>query len=85
MATSAQITQRADTMLSDARGQAMLDDFVLQWLEIADIPRISRDDAAFTPALRDAMAREITLVFENAVAQPRHQLRASCSRRARRT
>ena len=55
-------------MLSDARGLAMLDDFVLQWLEIADILRISRDDTAFTPALRDAMAREITLVFENAVA-----------------
>ena len=68
LATSAQIMQRADMMLSDPRGQAMLDDFVLQWLEIADISRISRDDATFTPALRDAMAREITLVFENAVA-----------------
>ena len=68
LATSAQIAQRAEMMLSDARGLAMLDDFVLQWLEIADILRISRDDAAFTPALRDAMAREITLVFENAVA-----------------
>ena len=68
LATSAQIAQRAEMMLSDARGLAMLDDFVLQWLEISDILRISRDDAAFTPALRDAMAREITLVFENAVA-----------------
>jgi hypothetical protein len=68
LATSAQIMQRADMMLSDARGQAMADDFVLQWLEIADISRISRDDATFTPALRDAMAREISLVFENAVA-----------------
>jgi hypothetical protein len=68
LATSAQVAQRAETMLSDARGLAMLDDFVLQWLEIADILRISRDDTAFTPALRDAMAREITLVFENAVA-----------------
>ena len=72
-------------MLSDSRGQAMLDDFVLQWLEIADILRISRDDAAFTPALRDAMAREITLVFENAVANRGDQLRRSCSRRTRRT
>ena len=72
-------------MLSDPRGQAMLDDFVLQWLEIADISRISRDDAAFTPALRDAMAREITLVFENAVAQPRPPASASCSRRTRPT
>jgi hypothetical protein len=70
LATPDQITQRAGTMLSDPRGQAMLDDFVLQWLEIADISRISRDDTAFTPALRDAMAREITLVFENAVANP---------------
>jgi hypothetical protein len=68
LATPAQITARAETMLSDPRGVAMLDDFVLQWLEIADILRISRDDAAFTPALRDAMAREITLVFQNAVA-----------------
>jgi hypothetical protein len=68
LSTSAQITQRADMMLSDPRGQAMLDDFVLQWLEIVDISRISRDDATFTPALRDAMAREISLVFENAVA-----------------
>jgi hypothetical protein len=68
LATSDQITQRAQTMLSDPRGRAMLDDFVLQWLEITDISRISRDDTAFTPALRDAMAREITLVFENAVA-----------------
>jgi hypothetical protein len=68
LATQQQIMERAETMLSDARGQAMLDDFVLQWLEIADILRISRDDAAFTPALRDAMAREITLVFQNAVA-----------------
>jgi hypothetical protein len=70
LATAAQIMQRADMMLSDPRGQAMLDDFVLQWLEISDVSRISRDDAAFTPALRDAMAREITLVFENAVANP---------------
>jgi hypothetical protein len=68
LATSAQIMQRAEMMLADPRGLAMLDDFVLQWLQIADILRISRDDAAFTPALRDAMAREITLVFENAVA-----------------
>jgi hypothetical protein len=68
LSTSAQIMQRADMMLSDPRGQAMEDDFVLQWLEIADISRISRDDATFTPALRDAMAREIALVFENAVA-----------------
>jgi len=68
LATAAQITARAETMLSDPRGLAMLDDFVLQWLEIADILRISRDDPAFTPALRDAMAREVTLVFENAVA-----------------
>jgi len=68
LATPDQIMQRAGTMLSDSRGQAMLDDFVLQWLEIADILRISRDDTAFTPALRDAMSREITLVFENAVA-----------------
>jgi hypothetical protein len=35
-----------ETMLSDSRGRAMLDDFVLQWLEIADILRISRDDTA---------------------------------------
>ena len=68
LATPAQIAQQAEVMLSDSRGRAMLDDFVLQWLEIADILRISRDDAAFTPALRDAMASEITLVFENAVA-----------------
>src|SRR4029079_12328822 len=68
LATAAQITARAETVLSDPRGLAMLDDFVLQWLEIADILRISRDDPAFTPALRDAMAREVTLVFENAVA-----------------
>jgi hypothetical protein len=68
LATSDQIMQRAETMLSDGRGKAMLDDFVLQWLEISDIGRISRDDTAFTPALRDAMAREITLLFENAVA-----------------
>jgi hypothetical protein len=68
LSTSAQIMQRADMMLADSRGQAMEDDFVLQWLEIADISRISRDDATFTPALRDAMAREISLVFENAVA-----------------
>jgi hypothetical protein len=70
LATADQITQRAETMLSDSRGQAqaMTDDFVLQWLEISDISRISRDDTAFTTALRDAMAREITLVFENAVA-----------------
>jgi hypothetical protein len=68
LATAAQITQRAEMMLADMRGRAMLDDFALQWLEIADILRISRDDAAFTPALRDAMAREITLVFQNAVS-----------------
>ena len=68
LATPAQIAQQAEVMLSDSRGRAMLDDFVLQWLEIADILRISRDDTAFTPALRDAMASEITLVFENAVA-----------------
>jgi len=70
LATPDQITQRAGAMLADSRGLAMLDDFVLQWLEITDILRVSRDDAAFTPALRDAMAREIGLVFENAVANP---------------
>jgi hypothetical protein len=68
LASPAQVMQRAEMMLADPRGLAMLDDFVLQWLQIADILRISRDDPTFTPALRDAMAREITLVFENAVA-----------------
>jgi hypothetical protein len=68
LATAAQIAQRAEMMLGDARGLVMMDDFVLQWLEIVDIGRISRDDAAFTPALRDAMSKEITLVFENAVS-----------------
>jgi hypothetical protein len=44
-----------------------MDDSVLQWLEITDISRVSRDDTAFTPALRDAMRKETTLVFESAV------------------
>jgi hypothetical protein len=68
LSTPAQIMQRTEMMLSDPRGVVMLDDFVLQWLKIADISRISRDDAAFTPQLRDAMAREITLIFQNAVS-----------------
>jgi hypothetical protein len=46
----------------------MADDFVLQWLEITDILRISRDDPTFTTSLRDAMSREITLLFENFIA-----------------
>ena len=70
LATAEQIMQRTELMLSDTRGQAMLDDFVLQWLEIGDVLRISRDDPTFTPALREAMAREISLLFENAVANP---------------
>ncbi|MEO8212409.1 MAG: DUF1592 domain-containing protein, partial [Myxococcales bacterium] len=68
LATGEQIKQRTEMMLADPRGLLMLDDFVLQWLEIIDVLRISRDDPAFTPALRDAMAKEITLVFENAVS-----------------
>ena len=61
-----QIKRQAEAMLADPRAQPMLDDFALQWLEIEDIQRISRDDAAFTPALRDAMMKETTLTFENA-------------------
>ena len=54
-----QITQRAETMLSDSRGQAMLDDFVLQWLEISDIqPHLARRHGVHDRAARrDGPAR----------------------------
>lgn len=65
--TPEKIMAQAETMLADARGNAMSDDFVLQWLEIDAISRISRDDPAWTPALRDAMMKETQLTFESAV------------------
>jgi len=67
LGTPGAIMQQTETMLADARARPMMDDFVLQWLEIADISRVSRDDSAFTPALRDAMEKEVSLIFENAV------------------
>ena len=69
LASPEQITAQARAMLADPRGLAMLDSFALEWLDIADITRVSRDmRPEFTPALRDAMAREAQLMMENAVA-----------------
>ncbi|MFZ5896587.1 MAG: DUF1592 domain-containing protein [Myxococcota bacterium] len=65
--TPEKIMSQAEAMLADPRGNAMADDFVLQWLQIDAISRISRDDPAWTPALRDAMMKETQLTFESAV------------------
>ncbi|MGC4094100.1 MAG: DUF1592 domain-containing protein [Polyangiaceae bacterium] len=65
--TPEKIMAQTESMLADPRGVAMSNDFVLQWLEIDAISRISRDDASWTPALRDAMMKETQLTFQNAV------------------
>ncbi|HWA74315.1 MAG TPA: DUF1592 domain-containing protein [Polyangiaceae bacterium] len=65
--TSEKIMAQAESMLADARGNQVADDFVLQWLQIDAISRISRDDSAWTPALRDAMMKETELTFEGAL------------------
>lgn len=65
--TPEKLMAQAEAMLADPRGNAMSDDFVLQWLEIDAISRISRDDPAWTPALRDAMMKETQLTFESAI------------------
>ena len=56
------LTQQVQRMLADPRAEALLENFVGQWLKLRELEEAAPQDAAFDEALREAMRLE-TLNF----------------------
>jgi len=68
------LTREVQRMLADPRGDAMVQNFVGQWLKLRQLDEVAPQDAAFDPALRDAMRQETLLFFESLVHEDRNLL-----------
>lgn len=62
-------------MLADPRAQALVDNFVGQWLNLRELEEVAPQDAAFDPALREAMRQETLLFFQSLVREDQNLLR----------
>jgi len=68
------LTKQVHRMLADRRSVHFLDDFVEQWLQVRNIHSRAPDRRRFPdfdPTLREAMARETELFFEDQVREDR--------------
>ena len=61
-------------MLADPRADALVDNFVGQWLKLRQLDEITPQDTAFDPALREAMKQETLLLFQSMVREDKNLL-----------
>ena len=59
------LEQEVQRMLADPRADALLQNFVGQWLKLRELEDATPQDPAFDPALRDAMRLETLHFFES--------------------
>jgi hypothetical protein len=61
-------------MLADPRAEALIENFVGQWLNLRQLEEVAPQEPAFDPALREAMRRETLLFFKSLVREDRNLL-----------
>ena len=68
LATADQVAEQAGRLLADPRSDAVLDRFVEQWLLVANVVNVPKDETVypgFDAAIRAAMREETRAVFRN--------------------
>jgi hypothetical protein len=71
---SAVLAGEVQRMLTDPRAEALVDNFVGQWLKLRQLDEITPQDTAFDPALRQAMKQETMLLFQSMVREDKNLL-----------
>lgn len=61
-------------MLADPRAEALVDNFVGQWLKLRELNEVDPQDPAFDQALREAMRQETLYFFRGLVRENRNML-----------
>ncbi len=72
--TAEQLEAEVERMLGDAKSQALVKNFLGQWLQLRDLDALSPDPqrfASFDGKLRTAMRRETEMLFANIMAEDR--------------
>ncbi len=75
--TPEQLAAQVDRMLADPKAEALVKNFVGQWLQLRDLERLSPDPklfSTFDEPLRQSMRRETELLFKHIMAEYRSVL-----------
>jgi hypothetical protein len=68
------LAREVERMLADPRAEALVQNFVGQWLNLRQLEEVSPQDTAFDPALREAMQLETLRFFQSLVREDRNLL-----------
>jgi len=68
------LAQEVQRMLADPRAEALVENFVGQWLKLRELDQAAPQDTAFDPALREAMRLETLHFFQSLVRENRNLL-----------
>jgi hypothetical protein len=68
------LAREVKRMLADPRAEALVENFVGQWLKLRGLEEAAPQDPAFDSALREAMRRETMLLFQSLVREDRNLL-----------
>ena len=68
------LSQQVQRMLTDPRAEALMENFVGQWLNLRELEEVEPQDAAFDDALREAMRQETLLFFQSLVHEDKNLL-----------
>lgn len=68
------LTQEVERMLADPRAEALVGNFVGQWLKLRELDQAAPQDTAFDPALREAMRLETLNFFQSLVRDNKNLL-----------
>jgi mono/diheme cytochrome c family protein len=68
------LAQEVLRMLADPRAEALVENFVGQWLKLRELEEVAPQDAAFDPALRQAMRLETLHFFQSLVREDKNLL-----------
>jgi mono/diheme cytochrome c family protein len=68
------LEQQVQRMLADPRASALVENFAGQWLRLRELDQAAPQDAAFNPALRDAMKQETLMLFQSLAREDKNLL-----------
>jgi hypothetical protein len=68
------LAREVERMLADPRADALVENFVGQWLQLRKLEEAAPQDTAFDPALREAMRQETLYLFQSLVLEDRNLL-----------
>jgi hypothetical protein len=68
------LEREVQRMLADPRADALVENFVGQWLKLRELEQVVPQDPAFDPALREAMRQETLYFFRSLVREDKNLL-----------